>query len=69
MGRMGHKTSDPTPSQIRALCAKVREGWDEEEIRKRVTGERQEEHWMPPIVTIDGGEEWVKDSAGHQQEA
>jgi len=58
-GRMGHKTSDPTPSQILALCAKVREGWDEEEIRKRVTGERHEEHWTPPVCGVE--DQWLLD--------
>ncbi len=51
MGSMGHKTRDPTPSEIKKLCAEFQARWTPLEMKNR-TG-TDEPTWSPPSCSVD----------------
>ena len=46
------KNYEPSVREIRRACASIREGWSDQERRKRA-GLAKEEGWTPPRAKID----------------
>jgi hypothetical protein len=46
------KNYEPTVRDIRRACASIREGWSDQERRKRA-GLGKEESWTPPRARIE----------------
>lgn len=46
------KNYEPSAREIRRACAEIRQGWSEQERRKRA-GLNKEEPWTPPRARIE----------------